>query len=291
MTKFSRSVSLIQIYLGCQTAEIRPTKGQGNACVVVSPVGYLQVFSISPPEEKIMFTLLLDDLSPAAKSLQIIGFSVLGLLVLSVILAAVLNNKVPFDTRSIVYGGICAALSFVLSFIKIPIGTYGGSITIASMLPIFIFAYVFGIGKGLIVGVVYGLLQFIQEPFFLSFAQVALDYILAYATICLAGVFKKMKSKTASVFLGLGLVCAVRFTFHTISGIIFFNSGYIATLPFFGASQNFSAFIYSLLYNSIYMIPETAILFVVVGSMLVSKTFWLLCNYIRKEKPKKIETN
>ena len=238
-----------------------------------------------------MFTLLLSELSPVEKSLQIIGFSVLGLLVLSVTLAAVLNNKVPFDTRSIVYGGICAALSFTLSLIKIPIGTYGGSITIASMLPIFIFAYVFGIGKGIIVGVVYGLLQFIQEPFFLSFAQFSLDFILAFAAICLAGVFKKMKSKTTSVFLGLGLVCAIRLAFHTISGIIFFNSGYIATLPFFGTSQNFSAFIYSLLYNSIYMIPETAILFVVVGSLLVSKTFWALCNFMKKEKPKKVETS
>ena len=237
-----------------------------------------------------MFMFFLSELS-TEKVLQIIGYSVLGLLIVVVVLAAILNNKVAFDTRSIAFGGICAALSFTLSFIRIPIGTYGGSITIASMLPIFIFAYVYGFGRGLIVGIVFGVLQFIQEPFVLSLPQFALDYILAFATICLAGVFKKLKSRNASVFLGLGLVCFVRTVFHTIAGVIFFNAGYIAELPFFGASQSFSALIYSLLYNLFYMIPETAILFAVVGSLLLTKYFWTLCNYMKKKEPEKTETS
>ena len=40
-------------------------------------------------------------------------------------------------------------------------------------------------------GFAYGILQFIQEPYILSFFQVCCDYILAFAALGLAGLFAK----------------------------------------------------------------------------------------------------
>jgi thiamine transporter len=219
--------------------------------------------------------LLLADLTPTEKTMQIIGIAVAGLLLLLVVTIAIFNKKVKFDTRSIVYGGICVALSFALSYVKITFA-FGGSITLAGMLPLFIYCYVFGVGKGLLVGLIYGILQFIQAPYFLNVPQFFLDYILPFAAVGLAGVFKKILPKKTSIMLGLGLFSIVRLACHIVGGITFYNMGYIANLPIFGAGENFSALIYSSLYNMLYMVPETAILYAVLIPMTLTKTFDLL---------------
>lgn len=40
----------------------------------------------------------------------------------------------------------------------------GGSITLASMLPLMVYSYMFGARKGVFAGLIYGVLQFIQNP-------------------------------------------------------------------------------------------------------------------------------
>ena len=201
-----------------------------------------------------------------------IGAAVIAALLILVIGVSAAVKKSKFDVRAVVYGAVCAALSFALSFAKLPMA-YGGSITLASMLPLFLYCYAFGIARGAVVGTVYGILQFIQAPFFLNAPQFFLDYIIPFAAICLAAVFKKLKSRTASVLLGALLFSAVRLASHVLSGITFFNLGWIVTLPFFGAGDQFSAFMYSLLYNSIYMVPETVILCAALASLTLTKTF------------------
>jgi len=63
----------------------------------------------------------------------IVSWCLLGaLLVLAIILLA---GKKRMKTVDIVYGGVALALSFVLSYIKISPVQYGGSITLAAMLP------------------------------------------------------------------------------------------------------------------------------------------------------------
>ena len=59
------------------------------------------------------------------------------------------------------------------------------------MLFIVLVANWYGVGTGLFVGLAYGILQFIQEPYVLSFFQVCCDYIFAFAALGLAGVFAK----------------------------------------------------------------------------------------------------
>lgn len=220
----------------------------------------------------------------ATEVINILTIVVLALLIVICLVVCVTNKKNPQTTKSIVYGGACVAASFVLSFIKISMN-YGGSITLASMLPLFIYCYVFGVGKGLVVGVVYGLLQFIQGPYFLTVPQFLLDYILPFAGICLAGVFKKVMPEKGAIFCGAVLFSILRLAFHIGSGIIWFGmDSVVDTLPLFGSTEAMGAFVYSFLYNAIYMVPETIILLAVLGYLVASKQFFTLEKMLTKVK-------
>lgn len=180
--------------------------------------------------------------------------TIIAISLLAIILLVVSAQKRDFNTRSIVFAAICIALSFVLSFIKYPM-PYGGSITLASLVPLLIYSYFYGPVKGLLAGIVYGLLQFVQDSWFLTPTQFILDYILAFSSIALAGAYKNIiKNKYASVVTGVLSVGIFRLAMHTFAGIIFFNAGYVyPELP------QTSAFIYSFVYNVIVVIPDILI--------------------------------
>ena len=225
----------------------------------------------------------------ATEVINILTIVVLALLIVICLVVCVTNKKNPQTTKSIVYGGACVAASFVLSFIKISMN-YGGSITLASMLPLFIYCYVFGVGKGLVVGVVYGLLQFIQGPYFLTVPQFLLDYILPFAGICLAGVFKKVMPEKGAIFCGAVLFSILRLAFHIGSGIIWFGmDSVVDTLPLFGSTEAMGAFVYSFLYNAIYMVPETIILLAVLWYLVASKQFFTLEKMLTKVKDEPVK--
>ena len=76
-----------------------------------------------------------------------------------------LKNKHGFDSKCVALAGICVALSFALSYIKLFSMPQGGSITLASMLPVMLFAYVYGTKKGVFVGLIYGMMQAMQDPY------------------------------------------------------------------------------------------------------------------------------
>ncbi|NLM44540.1 MAG: energy-coupled thiamine transporter ThiT, partial [Clostridiales bacterium] len=119
--------------------------------------------------------------------------------------------------KILVYGGLCIAMSFVLSYIRLYRWPQGGSITPGSMLPMFIFAYIFGAKAGIIAGVAYGFLQFIQDPYVVHWAQVLLDYPIAFAAMGFAGLNRRYLPVSV-VIGGFG-----RFLAHFVSGFIFFG--------------------------------------------------------------------
>ena len=120
------------------------------------------------------------------------------------------------NVRALVYGAVCIAMAFVLSYIKLFSMPLGGSVTLCSMLPLLVYANRFGLKQGLIAGLAYGLLQFIQKPEIYHWAQVVLDYPLAFAALGLAGLSKNLQ-------LGCVLGVLGRFIFHTVSGAVFFG--------------------------------------------------------------------
>jgi thiamine transporter len=161
--------------------------------------------------------------------------------------------KKGWDTRMILIGALCIALAFVLSYIRIVHMPQGGSITLASMLPIMLFAYIYGTPRGLIVGLAYGALQMLQDPYIVHWAQAIVDYGFAFMALALPGLFKK------SILPGIILGGFVRYACHVVSGIIFFAS--------YAPAQDFnSVLIYSLGYNSVVMI-EVAIIVVLVAAV------------------------
>lgn len=172
--------------------------------------------------------------------------------ILAVLLAAfllyIMRKSVKFDTKMLVYGALSIAISFVLSYIRLYHWPQGGSITPASMLPLFIFAYYYGAGPGIIVGMAYGLLQLIQDPFIVQWVQVLLDYPLAFGALGLAGFFRKNLSIGVLVG-GFG-----RFFSHFLSGVFFFASY---------APKGMSPVVYSLLVNGILVGVEVGICFLV----------------------------
>ncbi|HBG39008.1 MAG TPA: energy-coupled thiamine transporter ThiT [Clostridiaceae bacterium] len=143
-------------------------------------------------------------------------------------------------TKKLTYGSICIALSFVLSYIRFFKMPQGGSITAGSMLPVMLFAYWFGPADGIVAGMVYGLLQFIQDPFIIHPLQVVLDYPLAFGALGLAGLSKKNFS------LSLAIGSIFRFFFSFLSGTLFFVE--------YAKQAGEAPVIYSLAYNSVILI-------------------------------------
>lgn len=159
------------------------------------------------------------------------------------------GKKTNWNPKMLALGAVCIALSSVLSVITLMEMPQGGSITPASMLPLMLFAYVYGAGPGCMVGAVYGLLQFIIKPWFVSVPQVLLDYPIAYGVIGLTGLFSSMRNESLGLSLGVVVASAARYVAAVLSGVIFFAD--------YAGSQN--PWIYSLGYNIAYMLPECII--------------------------------
>lgn len=190
--------------------------------------------------------------------------------------AAVCDRKSgPFDTRAITYAAVCVALSFALSYVRIFKMPMGGSITFASMLPVMLFAFMFGTRKGVVVGVIYGVLQAVQDPYIIHPAQFALDYIVAFGAVGLAGIVRDLglfKDNIRARFaLGAAIAVAVRFVSHYLAGVFAFGEyGKV-----FAGEYNISAlanpYFYSFVYQCLYLIPELAIV-LAVGMLAMSSS-------------------
>ena len=155
---------------------------------------------------------------------------------------------------------IMIALSTVLSLIKLAELPYGGSVTVASMLPIAIAVFRHG-GKwgfacaavNAFVQMLLGLNNFSYFTTWQSIVALAIfDYVLAFAVFSLSGCFKKLvKNQAVAMLLGVLLASILRYGCHVISG---------ATVWAGLSIPSEAALIYSLSYNATYMIPETLVL-------------------------------
>ena len=126
-------------------------------------------------------------------------------------LALVFGKKTPaLDTRGIVYAAVCIAMSFALSYVRFLELPQGGSITFASLVPLMVFSYMYGIRKGVLAGIIYGFLQFVQAPWFYHPVQFLLDYPIAFCAIGLAAIFHEVglfkKSRVLQFALGAAAV-------------------------------------------------------------------------------------
>ena len=165
-------------------------------------------------------------------------------------------------TRALVESAILIAIGTMLSVIKIAELPYGGSVTVASMLPIVIISYRHGIGRGLVSGLIFGVIQQLLGLNTLSYvstwqsilAVIMLDYIVAFLVLGFGGVFRRaFKDQAPALVCGSLLVCLLRYACHVISGATVWAGLSIPTAD---------ALIYSFAYNATYMIPETVVLLI-----------------------------
>lgn len=156
-----------------------------------------------------------------------------------------------WNTKMLVEAGIMIGLALVLDQITIYQAPQGGSITAGSMVPIFIFAFRWGFIPGITAGTAFGILQLMFGAYIFSPIQAILEYPVAFGFLGLAGLFAKKVSNIKlnnafgiafGIFLGLG----ARFLCHLFAGVIFFGE--------YAGTQN--PWIYSLLYQLSYLVPE-----------------------------------
>jgi thiamine transporter len=226
-------------------------------------------------------------LSVSERTTELVKWISIGGVIVLLVLIALIGRfgKTRSSAKEVAFAGICVAMSFTLAVLKAPIFVQtGGSVTLASFVPIMIYAYAFGPTKGFVVGLIHGLLNFIEDPYILSPATFVFDYLLAFMSVGVMGFFGKMPRKEREVLpIVLGAVCvfSIRFISHLLSGMIFFDA--------FGASSGFPAwastnsFVYSLIYQCTY-IPADALIATMVLVFLTKKG--VLDNLIKVMKGK-----
>lgn len=145
------------------------------------------------------------------------------------------NNKFVFNTKCIALAGVSIALSICLSFIKLfKLMPEAGSVTACQLLPIFVFTYIYGVRKGLFVGLIVGIINFIVSPYFVHPCQFLLDYILSYTVIGLSGMFISRRifnsHKVLWFVLGASLSVILRFISLSLAGVFAWETPFWTSL-------------------------------------------------------------
>ncbi len=161
-------------------------------------------------------------------------------------------------------GAVIMALAYVLELLCVWLNgvtgvsallPFGGTITI-SMLPIIYYSYRRGIGWGMGVGFLYSLLQMLlgfyvppANKWWAVVLCVLLDYVIAFTVVGLANVFAKpfTKHRLLGFAVGACSVCVARFVCSFLSGVILWGTY---------APEGMNVWLYSLIYNGSYMLPN-----------------------------------
>ncbi|QQK07753.1 energy-coupled thiamine transporter ThiT [Miniphocaeibacter halophilus] len=169
-------------------------------------------------------------------------------------------NMRKVNVKMLAEAGIMIALSIVLNMIKLYKLPQGGSITPGGYVPLLLFALKWGPTKGVTVGIIYGLIDCLIDPYIIHPLQFLLDYPLAYGMLGLAGLASKnlnFNSVKGKIKLTLSVVFAnfMRMVIAILSGIIFFKKFLPTNIPYV---------LGSFIYNISYVLPNTIICIILI---------------------------
>lgn len=205
------------------------------------------------------------------------------------------------STKRLTESAMLLALAIVLELVSklfIPEMPFGGQVTLVSMLPVVLVSYRYGLKWGFLTSFTYSLLEMamghttVMNAFLpgtfgdgamigKALAMCLMDYVLAYTALGLGGLFRnKIKNNGVSLMCGSLIALAARYAFHVLSGYLLYSSWaeWFFTqdgFPAWGAhlvetlSPGALGFVYSLVYNGMYMVPE--IIFTAVVSLLIAR--------------------
>ena len=199
------------------------------------------------------------------------------------------TKRLTVSAMMIAISTVLAVICGLIPFLNLP---FGGGFTIASMLPIVIISYMYGIKWGLFSSAVYAVIQILMDLMlgvggstimalflpnsedFMGYAAAVwillLDYLIAYTVLGLGGLFRnRVNNKTVALVLGVVVALSLRYLVHIVSGYIFYG----AWAEWFFSQEGFGlgtkilehvsgqalALLYSVVYNGLYMLPEIVI--------------------------------
>ena len=196
---------------------------------------------------------------------------------------------------------VLAMVCALIPFLNLP---FGGGFTVASMLPIVIISYMYGMKWGFFSAAIYSVIQIVMDLYLgkgstlialfmpnsedymglgAAIAILIIDYLVAYTLLGFGGAFRKViKNKTLALALGVVLALSLRYLAHIVSGYIFYG----AWAEWFFKQEGFYSIgsvvidvfdgkmlslIYSIFYNGLFMIPEIIITAIVAAPISAIK--------------------
>lgn len=189
------------------------------------------------------------------------GYAVCVVAVIVLFFAAVLlipkkSKAKPVSAKQLVFCAAAMALAYLTSYLKLFELPFGGTVTLFSMLFITLIGYWYGVKAGIMTGLAFGILQFLQEPYALSFFQVCCDYFLAFAALGLSGVFREAKHGLQKGYI---LAVLARGVFHSLGGYLFWMSYMPENFP------KSLAMFYPIIYNYSYLLAEGILTLIVIS--------------------------
>jgi thiamine transporter len=191
-------------------------------------------------------------------------------------------------TKRLTESAMLIAIAIVLELVSkmfIPEMPFGGQVTLVSMLPVVLISYRHGVRWGLVAGLGYAMIEMLlgartvaaafQPGYFGDGTMIlnalimcVLDYLAAFTVLGLGGMFRsRIQNPGAALCCGSVVALTARYACHVLSGYILF-SGWAEWFftqdgfPAWGASlvealsPGMLGFVYSLVYNGMYMLPE-----------------------------------
>ena len=204
-------------------------------------------------------------------------------------------------TKRLTESAMLLAVAIVLELVSkmlIPEQTFGGQITIVSMLPVVLISYRHGMKWGFVAAFAYALIEmalgaktvgaafmpgFFGDGTMIGSAIVMclLDYLVAYMAMGLGGIFRnRISNKGVALMCGSLVALGARFAAHIVSGYLLFSGWaewYFTQdgFPAWGAELVASVgpvalgWIYSAVYNGMYMVPE--MVFTAMAAVLIAR--------------------
>ena len=204
-------------------------------------------------------------------------------------------------TKRLTESAMLLSVAIVLELVSkmfIPEMPFGGQVTLVSMLPVVLISYRHGAKWGLVAGAAYALMEMVigaktvaaafQPGYFGDGTMIlnalimcVLDYLAAFTVLGLGGIFRdKIPNPGKALCCGSILALGLRYACHIASGYILFSgwAEWFFTQEGFPAwgtqlveslSPGMLGFVYSLVYNGMYMVPE--ILLTAVVALLLAR--------------------
>ncbi len=202
-------------------------------------------------------------------------------------------------TRRLTESAMLLAVAIVLELVSktfIPEQPFGGQLTIVSMLPIVLVSYRHGMKWGFVTAFTYALVEMVLGMSTISAAflpssdeymgvnailMVVLDYLVAFTALGLGSCLRnRVQNPGLALMLGSLIALGARYLSHIFSGYILYSAwaewfftqegfpGWGLTLVE-GLSSNALSWVYSIIYNGMFMVPE--MLFTAIVSLLLAR--------------------